>query len=286
MFKAFFDESIDRDKTVLAIGGFFFEPLHARKLNQAWKRTLAHKDFGITDFHMTDCANSAPPFDKLGKGPCDRLARSLIKHIRHHAEFQVAVSVNIAEYVKCARMISEESGLDWLFSFGGPYTFIAQMAINNIAEYCDERAYRGLITYYFEQGTSFQKEAERFLGLIPFSPRLLTKYRYYTHMFVPKKGPAGMRLLQAADILAWEWMRDRTEQFEQPPVRPRRLSLSFLLKNRLGRREHLRESEIMPRFRDTLDANIKILATGWKPYVRSEFDRLADIALSLQSIPK
>jgi len=282
--KAYFDESISGDKKLLAIGGFLFDRTHARRLNRQWKLIL--KDYNLDFFHMCDCANGAPPYDAMERGRRDRLARRLINAIHSHAELQIAVSVNVEEFIASSRKASIETGMDFLNAFGGPYTWAAQACMESVAQWCKERAYNGPITYFFEQGNAFQTEADRFLNMIPFDKEVRTKYRYYTHVFVPKETEHGNRLVQAADILAWEWMRDRSEQIEKISVRPRRLSLTFLLKHRLAAVRHWRDTELQASFGDTFRHNLNTQGPqGWKPYDESGFQSRAELVLALKSLP-
>jgi hypothetical protein len=79
--------------------------------------------------------------------------------------------------------------------------------------------------------------------LIKTDPHVKQKYRHYSHAFAPKHGKDGLALLQAADILAWEWMRDRQNTIELHS-RPRRLSLTYLLRNIAPYVCHMRLSEL------------------------------------------
>ncbi len=282
--KAYFDESISADKRTLTVAGFLLDKEHARRLSKKWGAIL--RDYGIDWFHMTDCANGASPYDALGRPKSDRLARRLIRAIRQHAEMHIAVSVDLPEFVDCCRTASAQSGIDVLHSFGGPYTWCTQWCMDVVGGWCKERAYNGPVTYIFEQGNSFQVEADRFMGFIPFNQEIKSKYRYYTHAFLPKKGPQGNRLLQASDILAWEWMRDRREQIDRDPIRPRRMSLSFLLSKRIGNTRHCRRYEIEQNLASTLRFNIDTFgSSGWKPYTKNTFDSIAALVLDLKALP-
>lgn len=286
MLKAFFDESVNQNKTVITIGGIALSAARARKMAKAWSPIL--KEFSLTHFHMTDCAVNAPPYTGLAKGHADGLARRLIREIREHADVQIAHSINVQDYLNCALKISQETNIDWLNAFGGPYSFLTQLGVNAVGDWCDAIKYNELVTYYFEQGYSCQPEAHKFLSMIPSDRMMRMRLRYYTHVFIPKIGPTAHALLQAGDIIAWEWMRDRLEQFEREPIRPRRLSLSFLIKNRITRLEHLRETEILHRFRETYQYAMASAIKGsppFKPFVRSEFDLLASLVGALQPIP-
>lgn len=277
--RTYFDESASVSDRVLTVAGVLLNTPHSRKLNRLWKHVL--DEYGLDHFHMTDCANGAPPYDVLGGPKCDQLARKLISAIRGHVEFQTAISMNVSDYAECARTVSFESGIDFLRAFGGPYSFLVQMCMHAMADYSDAKDSTEQITYYLEQGHACQSEADGILGRIYLSPEVVRRLRYYKHSFVPKFGPNGMRLLQVADVLAWEWMRDRCEQVERAHVRPRRLSLAYLLKNRLERVEHLRASEILVRQRESLAFNINVVKTvSWQKYDAGAFAELEEFVLS------
>jgi hypothetical protein len=274
--KTYLDESASSTDRVLTVAGILLDTPHSRKLNHFWKDTL--KEYDLDHFHMTDCANGAPPYDAIGRPRCDKLARRLIQAIRRHVEFQVAVSLNISEYVECARTVSLESNIDLLHGFGGPYSFLVQLCMHAVADYSDAKSSKEPISYYLEQGNECQGETNDILGRICLTPGLVDRLRYYRHAFVPK---LGMRLLQAADIVAYEWMRDRCEQMERERIRPRRLSLAYLIKNLLVRVEHLRREDLLHRQRESLEFNIKVIKTNlWRRYNPDTFSELGDLVLA------
>lgn len=261
----------------MTVAGFVFDKPRARKISRKWKAILNEPQYGLEMFHMVDCANGAPPYDVLGRPKCDRLARRLIQQIREHMDCEFAFSVKVDDFINVARIVSQETGIDWLTGYGGPYTYLTQECLAWVGRWCREAAPRELVTYYFEQGNAFQSEANHFLNLLTSEPSLsewANRYHYYTHMFLPKR---DTRPLQAADILAWEWMRDRTEQLERVPIRPRRLSLSYLLHRRINHVVHFREPDLLTSFRLTAAHERTLQRSGtWKSYAPTELEKSAD----------
>jgi len=153
--------------------------------------------------------------DAMERGRRDRLARRLINAIHSHAELQIAVSVNVEEFIASSRKASIETGMDFLNAFGAHILGQHRRAWSPSRSGAKKEPTTGLSPIFLNRGTPFQTEADRFLNMIPFDKEVRTKYRYYTHVFVPKETEHGNRLVQAADILAWEWMRDRSEQIEK-----------------------------------------------------------------------
>jgi hypothetical protein len=81
------------------------------------------------------------------------------------------------------------------------------------------------IAYIFESGHDRQSEAHRFMALTESSPELKTAYRHRSHAFVPKKDAPP---LQAADILAWEYAKYRSDTAIQRKINMRK-SLAAVL---------------------------------------------------------
>src|SRR5438046_458336 len=95
MFDAFFDESMSGDGTgLISMAGLILAPDHRLSLNREWKTLIEGEPYKLHSFHMTDCANNAPPYDRLGGARCDSLARRLIRLIHAHAAYAIAVSVS------------------------------------------------------------------------------------------------------------------------------------------------------------------------------------------------
>lgn len=93
------------------------------------------------------------------------------------------------------------------------------------------RADRDRVAYVFEAGHVGQTEAQDFMRGATRAAESLEAYRHYSHGFVPKTDSS---LLQAADLLAWEWAKCYDETVEMD-LRPIRLSLRALLEPKSDR---------------------------------------------------
>ncbi len=247
--EAYFDESLDGTTSVIAVAGYLFEPDYAKRLDEQWK-DLLHQH-GLEFFHMTDCATNAPPYDALGPEKCDLLARALIKGIREHMYFQVAASIELEQFDRLAGLASEQIHTDFRKMFGGPYTAALMYCLSEIGAFA--RGHGWKISYFFERGYKDESEAEFAMGLVRRDAHVLQKCCYGSHTFADKR---DVRLLQAADILAWQWSIDWANQFGGRG-RPRRRDLAALLKDRLTSVKHFRVNDLEKYFNDTLEYHYK-----------------------------
>ena len=81
------------------------------------------------------------------------------------------------------------------------------------------------VTYFFEQGHRHEGEASRFLRGANNHPILRDRYHIGGYGFYGKR---DVRLLQTADLLAWEWHKWNNERLNNQK-RPMRKSLVSLL---------------------------------------------------------
>jgi hypothetical protein len=253
--EAYFDESYAAGGSqVLVVAGYLFEKDVARELDLKWKETLfRYKD--LPYFHMVDCAHGNDPFDRLCRKECDAIAREMIALIRDHALFGVAVAVSERDYNE----LFPEGG--WR-PMGDVYSYSCWTALTAIYGWILKNQFDGEIAYFFEAGHRSQPKANAIMKNIFDSPNLRSDYRYAAHGFRAKQ---CLRLLQTADILAWQHFSDikkiisgkaRRKDFAAL-IEGQSLELKFI------RREHL---QVMRNQVDDFVAGRPLLTGSYGPF--------------------
>ncbi|MGD0870666.1 MAG: DUF3800 domain-containing protein [Bryobacteraceae bacterium] len=216
MVEAYFDESgTHRGSPVTCVAGYLFESDQCLRLNDEWKKAL--DDFGITHFHMTDCAGGGGLFRGRSVVERDDLARKLIGIIKRRARIGVVASVRPEDHASfaTAQMIEQ----------GGSYILCLLWCIAGVAAWVHKHSYSGTIAYFFEAGHPLQARANEAMGWLNTRPTMREGCRYNSHSFIGKE---QARAIQAADILAWQWYKDWTNRVG-PKRRQRRSDLTNLL---------------------------------------------------------
>ncbi|MDQ2945470.1 MAG: DUF3800 domain-containing protein [Acidobacteriota bacterium] len=247
MMEFYMDESNSEDSDrVIVVAGYLFESDQCRLLDDEWKR-LVEDEAELPYFHMTDCANGVGKYKILGRTKCDRLARSLIALIKKRMTLQVAFSVQEAEF-KTAMGIPPHEHFNWSDVFGGVYSFLAIHCLSIIGDWAKVSRYEGDISYFFEAGNDTQHQIDDTFRVVGKDPLMSQKCHYNSHTFVRK---GEVRPIQAADILAWEWMTDWKHQFGMSDL-PRRRSLHTLLQMPF-RVQHLRDYDLKKALRSSAE---------------------------------
>ena len=200
MLEAYLDESgTHKNSPIMCIAGYVLEPAQCLKLDEAFAEVL--REHNLEFFHMGDCAHGAKAFKKVPKPTRIAIARRMIETIKLRVRVGVAFSIAEADY----DFVVPERHRDFL---GSAYTFCAQALFQTIAFWADAQKIVEPIAYFFESGHANQPEANRFLNYIMNNPAwddLRKLYRYRSHTFANKR---DLRPLQAADILAWQWLQN------------------------------------------------------------------------------
>jgi hypothetical protein len=238
MIEAYFDESGTHvGSPVMCVAGYLFTAGQARQLDLEWADAL--RQAGINSFHMADCAHGVGEFARLSAARRDDLARKLIAIIKKHMTVGIAVSMCEADFERL-------KPADW--KRGGAYTICVTEVLRRISCWANAFPFQGRIAYFFESGHRHAKSTNAALEFMMINPRLFDAARYSSHSFSSKE---EVRPLQTADILAWEWYKDRTNRLAGSP-RPRRKSLSSLLA-RPHLQAHLSASDLEDWFKVGLD---------------------------------
>jgi len=208
--QAFFDESSSHSGApFLCLAGYIFKKSQAIKLGHEWKKVLRWKR--LPYFRMSECAHGNGPFADLTKLERIEVAKRMIEIIKARAIQGIAVTINNLDFVSAG---AEYPNLVRVYKT--PYGFVSHTILAGVASWLDANPRVHSMAYYFESGHKSEAHAERNMQQIFASQQKLVQYRYSGHGFVPKiKSPA----VQAADLLAWQWYKDRKNQGEGRPPR-------------------------------------------------------------------
>jgi hypothetical protein len=214
--EAYFDESgTDAASPVMCIAGYLFKAEQARHLEREWAEVLS--EFGVDHFHAVDCAHGVRQFKRLSPAQRNELLTRLIGIIKRRMEIGIAVSVSETDFGKCVPP-------RWIR--GGPYVICAAQVLSGVVGWADKRNFSGKISYYFEKGHRHRGLTNNTINQLLTSATGYDGLRYETHDFGEKR---SMMPLQAADILAYEWIKE-LKRLNCPPIkRSMRKSLESLL---------------------------------------------------------
>ena len=144
-----------------------------------------------------------------------------------------------------------------------PYMVVAHTVLKGVSKVIrEQRPDIKRAMYVFETGHRARTEADAMIDLFVATPRIKEEFRYAGHGFVPK---VGNPVVQAADLLAWQWTKDRKNQIEG---RKRRADLKSLLEHPHG------IAHVTPEFLTKMNAN------------RDETEKLFSEVLSLAKLAK
>lgn len=239
MLSAYLDAST-RTSGIFCVAGLAFGRDSAKKADRAW-RTL----FGGRICHMADLHAQRGDFAGCPPTETTRLHRAAIAIVNRYASYKMAVSCNLHEAERILPT-SADPGLEvFLNSARKAYPACCHIAMTSLSIMIDKasRPKPERVAYFFESGDNYASYAGTYMAGIPEVIR--DKQHYHSHTFV-SKGQA--RLLEAADILAWEWAKhiDRIQQ-DNKPARP---SLEALAGSPIGRADHLISPTFLARHAD------------------------------------
>lgn len=214
--EAYFDESGSHsDSHLLCVAGYILSKRQARLLSADWTKML--RRYGLTCFHMVDCAHGNGEFANLPKKDRIEAGREVISLIKKHAVLGLAVTINEDEFT---------SLMPHHPSVGSPYSFCAHVILAGVAHWLKQRPDVLKCAYFFEAGHSSQSEANGIMKKIFENEELSVINRYAAHSFVRKNDSAA---IQAADMLAWQYFKDTKNKLEG---RQRRLDCKSLFEHR------------------------------------------------------
>lgn len=209
--KAYMDESADKDQRLFIIGGFLGRSDAWRDVLFQWidrldPRKLPHP---IKSFHMTDCENGGGEFrDEFGwdRESRKQLIIDLLDIICSAKLGMFGMAIPIPEYLALDPVNSEGVRLG-----KDKYNFLLQMVMTDIARELDNNDFPGHeeVAFFFDRNSPYEHWASLLHKQLqnsgkPWSPRIGT---------LTFHNKEKMRLLQVADIGAFESMKHLTNEF-------------------------------------------------------------------------
>lgn len=198
------------------VAGYVFRESRYEVLKPLWATALAK--FGLTHFHMVDCAHGCEEYAGLSSETRIACQTELMDLLKLHAEFGVCATMD--------KKTEREFANAKLHGVGDidAHVMCAYVALHRMAAWSRQLDADVSTHYFFERGASGEAAFDHLLrSLFSNSPLVSERMRYSGHSFVPKREAAGV---QCADILAWQGAKDRKSQKEG---RARRADFKSLL---------------------------------------------------------
>jgi hypothetical protein len=169
-------------------------------------------------FHMVDCAHGNGPFANLSKDERVEVARRMIEIIKRRAVQAIAVTINNLDFLSVMPQYPAAARV-----YKTPYNFCVHTILAGVGSWLAANPRVGEMAYFFEDGHASAAQSKRIMDELFKVAEKREQYRYAGYGFVPKEKSYAV---QAADLLAWQWYKDKKNQLEG---RPRRKDCESLL---------------------------------------------------------
>lgn len=219
---AYFDDTgTHRDSRVVGIAGMIGEMSDWSSFDAKWVAKIAQ--YGLSDFHATDCDNVAPEFDRLSGTERDALLRELAYMIKEDDLLPLSVAVRAESW---RRVVADDPfAREFLERYRKPYFLCFEHCVRMGAHW--SRAFKSaspLAIVFNEQGADAAMASEIFDA---YNNSQLFGGQLSTLEFAPHRGCAP---LQAVDLIAHEAYRSWCDTLYEPQ-RPERPAMDILSKN-------------------------------------------------------
>lgn len=193
--RVFFDESgTHDDEKNLCIAGYVFEGEADDVFDAEWREMLAR--YGLTYHHMREFGSQGQGvYQHLSWEDRERSRQEAIAVIRRHASCGFVFSIQKASLDAITKDSPWTNG----------YAFLANQAFYGVEQWFRGRE-AGLVNYVYEAGAEGWDEALKVFNDAKTDPELEQWLRLGTFT---RAGKADATQLQAADLLAWSWLRER-----------------------------------------------------------------------------
>jgi hypothetical protein len=188
-YSAYLDESYQKTPSLISVAGYIVKSDQVLQMSVEWANALKEK--GLPFFHMVDFAHRKPPFDKLTRAEIDATQRSIFRILKRHALHGFSVIANTNHFKKTALgEMSDEA-----------YSLCLHWCMTQMASWLIVHDPGASLSYYIENGNTHQARAGAVIGAELQKGANSFGGAYLFHQFSSKM---DVRLLQAADILAWQ----------------------------------------------------------------------------------
>jgi len=194
--EGYFDESGDLDEPphIFCVSGYYLTSEAAMEMDAAWREVLGR--FEIPYFHMVDCAHGSGVFSAVAKPERVKVVKELIGIIKKYT-------------IEGFSAICHGTIVDGHKKAPNAYALGVDMCMKAIESFMEMRRDYRTTAYFFESGHSHSGHAYNYVAAE-------LKRLGATLTFGDK---AGIPLLQAADLLAWQsakYVKDRIGN-KRPP---------------------------------------------------------------------
>jgi hypothetical protein len=189
---AYFDESESKDPRIYSVAGFLFEAHSYALLDAEWRAVL--EEYGLTHFHMVDCAHGTNEFSMLSKPRRIELQTRLFDIINQRAMLALEMTFDCKH-----EALLQGHGLYGLEDLS-PHNCCAWWAVRAVATWIRHTQPEDDVIYNFEAGSSEQVELNKMMHTVFEVDQLADRFRYVEHAFVKKRDASGV---QCADAIAW-----------------------------------------------------------------------------------
>lgn len=214
--QVFFDESGSHaGSPVLCVAGYVFVSDRLKRFNDEWSCFL--DEYGLTHFHMVDCAHGANEFKEMSKDDRASVAKKCIEAVKKYASRGIGVMVAEQTY---------DELMPYHPKLGGAYSYCIWQCLHGYKAWRTETGFSGDTAFVFESGHKSEAEANHTMNLSLAVPSGQNFLGYVSHTFADKRKFPG---LQAADILAWQMHTDWKHGMLK---KPRRKDFAYLIEQR------------------------------------------------------
>jgi hypothetical protein len=219
----YFDESYSHspEPRVYTVGGYLSTDVQWRKFRKEWRKLLDSE--GLDYFHMVDFQACKPPYGSWSKDKRAAFLASLHAVIHKRTLMSFATTADVEDF---ETLTTEQKK-----TLVSPHVFAAKNCMKMVGFWAAQKIINHpIIAYIFEEGQPHQRQLSRLVETLTDEDKWF--FRMASVMFAPKKGENGVSPLQAADIVAYESMREIARQITPTNRREARLSGKNLARDR------------------------------------------------------
>jgi hypothetical protein len=219
LLSAYFDAS-QLESGVFSVSGFAFGKARAKKACRDW-----HRLWGETICHMTDLHSRKPKstFADWTREQAGQRLEDSVRIINKYASYAVCVSCDIPEVDRLAPKTAAKGSEKYLGAFKEAYGICCHAGMAQLGKLIRENGGNPAVAYFFESGDLHQAESQAFISLATATDSPLKEmYCHRAHTVVDK---SDARLLETADIIAWEWAKHQERVRDNRHMRPSLLAM-------------------------------------------------------------
>lgn len=222
MLTTFLDAS-QRVSDVLCVAGVAFSPQGEAKAVSAWVRLMGERIAHLTDLHARRGA-----FKDMSPEQAGTMLQAQVRIIRRNSALVVAFSCDLQEIQVILPTTTAPGSEDLLDGFRTGYATLAHMVLHTLGRMTVPRHDAPDVNYVFEAGDLNQNQLRRYIDHATSFEPMRRVYNARSCVYLEKR---QARLLETADVLAWEWGKHVERVRQDAPMRP---SLRELLGGECG----------------------------------------------------